>query len=284
MPFVQTSSTPSIDLHYQDSGSGQGTGLIGGAPTVVLIHGWPMSHRMWEAQVTALTAAGVRTVAYDRRGFGDSGKPWTGYDYDTFAADLDDLMTALDLRDVVLVGFSMGGGEVARYLSRYGADRVSKAVFIGSVTPFLLQTAETPDGAPQKVFDDMQAALKKDRPAFLAGFGKTFFNWGLVSHPVSQEMLDYGQTIALFAQPHATAECVTAFSATDFRADMAAVTVPTLVVHGDADQIVPFEASGKKTAEAIPGARLEVFEGAPHGLYATHADRLNALLLDFLRA
>ena len=274
MPFVQTSSTPPIDLHYQDAGAG---------PPVVLIHGWPLSYRMWEAQVDALTAAGFRCIAYDRRGFGDSGKPWGGYDYDTFASDLNDLLTALDLRDVALVGFSMGGGEIARYLGRYGAGRVSKAALVSAVTPFMLKTPDNPDGVDQSVFDDMLNNLKKDRPAFLAQFNKMFVNWGLVSHPVSQEMLDYNQTIALFAQPHATQECVTAFAATDFRPDMAAFTVPTLVVHGDADQIVPIETAGEKAAAMIAGSRLEVVKGAPHGLYATHTDELNGLLLDFLR-
>ena len=272
-----TTSTASVEteIFYQDFGTGQ---------PVVLIHGWPLSHRMWEPQVPVLNAAGFRTVAYDRRGFGHSGFPSGGYDYDTFAADLHDLMTELDLRDAVLVGFSMGGGEVARYLSCYGAERVAKVALVGSVTPFLGQTDDNPDGVPQSVFEGMLKDMTTDRPAFLAAFGKTFFNDGLLRHPLSQEMLDYAWNIAVMAQPQATVACAKAFAGTDFRPDMAAFTVPTLIVHGAADQTVPVEASGDRTAEMIPSARYEVVRGAPHGLYQTHVEEFNGLLLDFLGA
>ncbi|HEX8299123.1 MAG TPA: alpha/beta hydrolase [Rubricoccaceae bacterium] len=272
-----TTSTASVptEIFYQDIGIGQ---------PVVLIHGWPLSHRMWEPQVPVLTNAGFRTVAYDRRGFGHSSFPSGGYDYDTFADDLNDLLTELDLRDAVLVGFSMGGGEVARYLSRYGTSRVSKAVLVGSVTPFLGQTADNPDGVPQHVFDGMLKDMTTDRAAFLQAFGKQFFNAGLLSHPVSQGQLDYAFQIAVMAQPLATVECAKAFAGTDFRPDMAALTVPTLIVHGDADQTVPIEASGARTAEMLPQAQYEVVSGAPHGLYLTHAAAFNEILLRFLGA
>ena len=261
-----TTSTASVEteLFYQDFGTGR---------PVVLIHGWPLSHRMWEPQVPALNAAGFRTVAYDRRGFGHSGFPSGGYDYDTFAADLNDLLTELDLRDAALVGFSMGGGEVARYLGRYGADRVSRVALVSSVTPFLMRTDDNPDGVDPAVFEKMLVQMKEDRPAFLAAFNKKFFNEGLLNHPVSQETMDYAWTVA----------CAEAFAATDFRADMAAFTVPTLIVHGDADQTVPIENSGDRAAAMVPSARYEVIKGAPHGLYQTHAEEFNRILLDFLQ-
>ncbi|HEX8385833.1 MAG TPA: alpha/beta hydrolase [Rubricoccaceae bacterium] len=272
-----TTSTAAVqtELFYQDFGTGQ---------PVVLLHGWPLSHRMWERQVPVLNAHGFRTIAYDRRGFGHSGFPSGGYDYDTLAADLNDLLTELDLRDTVLVGFSMGGGEVARYLSRYGADRVSKVALVASVTPFMMQTADNSDGVDPSVFEEMTAQMTADRPAFLTRFGNQFFNQGLLTHPVSPEQLDYAWNIAVMAQPQATLACAEAFAATDFRQDLAAFTVPTLIVHGDADQTVPMKNSGDRTAKAIPSAQYVVIDGAPHGLYLTHAEELNVVLLDFLRA
>ncbi len=274
MTKITTSTAPvETEIFYQDFGSGR---------PVVLIHGWPLSHRQWEPQVPVLNAAGFRTVAYDRRGFGHSGFPSGGYDYDTFAADLNDLMTELDLRDAALVGFSMGGGEVARYLSRYGTDRVSKVALVSAVTPFLKQTDDNPDGVPPAVFEKMLHDMTTDRPAFLAAFGKKFFNDGLLTHPVSQEMLDYAWSIAVMAQPQATVGCAQAFAGTDFRPDLAAFTVPTLIVHGSADQTVPIKNSGDRTAEMLPDARYEVIDGAPHGLYQTHAEAFNRILLDFL--
>lgn len=277
MPHVKTSSsTPAAEVYYQDCNPS------GTAGTVVLIHGWPLSHRMWEYQINALTEAGYRVVAYDRRGFGSSAMRWGGYDYDTFAADLKDLLDELDVRDVTLVGFSMGGGEVARYFGRYGADRVGKAVFVSSVVPFMLKTDDNPDGVPKKVFDDMMASVKEDRPTFLDGFGKDFVNYDKLSDRISEDLLHYTKHIALKAQPHATQQCITAFGTTDFRPDMSKITVPTMFVHGDADQIVPLDVSAKQGHQMVEGSRLEVIEGAPHGLNFTHTDRLNELFLDFL--
>lgn len=263
-----------IDLYYQDCGEG---------PTVVLIHGWPLSHRMWEYQINALTEAGYRCIAYDRRGFGDSEKPWDGYDYDTLADDLEGLLEHLDLTDATLVGFSMGGGEVARYLGRHGSKRISGAVLIGAVPPYMLKTDDNPEGVDQSIFDDMLANVKKDRPGFLGGFGKLFVNHEGPAPTLSEELLAYNQSIANFASPRATQECIKAFGFTDFRQDLEKIDVPTLVIHGDDDQIVPLANSGQRSSDMIKNARLEIVKDGPHGLNFTHAQELNTLLIDFLK-
>lgn len=209
--------------------------------------------------------------------------PWGGYDYDTMAADLNDLLTKLDLRDVTLVGFSMGGGEVARYVGRFGTDRLRRIAFVSAVTPFMLQTDDNPDGVPQDTFDEMMAGVKADRIRFLDGFGRDFVNFDdLGGDRISEDLVTYNKHIASFAQPYATQQCITAFSATDFRDDLRKADVPALFVHGDADQIVPLEVSAKKAAPLVEDSRLEVIEGAPHGLNYTHTETLNELLLDFL--
>ena len=275
MPYVKTTGAPATELYYQDLGQGQ---------PVVMIHGWPLSHRMWEGQVNALTAAGFRCIAYDRRGFGESGQPAGGYDYDTFASDLNDLMTGLDLRNAVLAGFSMGGGEVARYLGRYGSDRVSKAMLLGAVPPFLLKTADNPGGVDKGVFDGMLEAVKQDRVAFLDQFFPNFYNFEPGSKGVSADLIPFSKWVAWGASPLATQQCIVAFGTTDFRQDLKKIKVPTLIVHGDADRIVPFDVSGKRSHETIKGSRLDVLKGAPHGFAATHTQQLNALMLGFLRS
>lgn len=262
-----------VNIFYEDWGQG--------AP-VVLIHGWPLDHTMWEHQAMALATAGHRVIAYDRRGFGRSSRPWSGYDYDTLAADLNALLTELDLNKVTLVGFSMGGGEVARYLSRYGDARVARAVFVSAVTPFLLQTNDNPDGVPASVFQGMLDGIAKDRFDFLSGFAKHFYGVGVISKPVSQAVLDWNQTVTTLAAPNATAECVRSFSGTDFRADLQAIKIPTLIIHGDADQTVPIEYSGARAAKMIPGAEYKVYEGEPHGLFFTSKDELSHDLLAFM--
>lgn len=276
MPYKSSSAKPSAEIYYEDSG--------GSGQPIVLIHGWPLSGRMWEAQINALTAAGFRCVSYDRRGFGASGKPAGGYDYDTMTSDLRDLIEHLDLRNVVLAGFSMGGGEVCRYFGRSGSERVSKAMLISAVPPFLLKTADNPDGVPKEVLDGILKGVTSDRINFLAGFTQKFFNLDKKKTAISEEVLLYNKSIAWQASPIATQECVKAFSSTDFRNDMKKMNVPTLVLHGDSDQIVPFEVSGKRSAELLKHSRLEVIKGAPHGLAATHAEELNALMLDFLKS
>lgn len=264
----------SIDLYYEDMGQGQ---------PVVLIHGWPLSSRSWEKQVPALLKAGYRVVAYDRRGFGASGRPSTGYDYDTLAGDLNTLMNALDLRDAVLVGFSMGGGEVARYLGRYGSERVQKAVFMGAVTPFLLRTPENPAGLDGGIFEGIRQGIERDRLSFLTSFLGNFYNvHALGRRQVSEEVLRLSWNIAAGASPIGTLACVTSWL-TDFRDDLLSIKIPTLVIHGDDDRILPFTASGSRTHEAVEGSRLVVIAGAPHGLNWTHAEEVNDALIDFLQ-
>ena len=276
MPTFSTTSTPGTVIHYEDTGGH-------GRTPVVLIHGWPLSHRMWEGQINALSEAGYRCVAYDRRGFGESGRPTEGYDYDTFASDLNDLVRTLALKDATLVGFSMGGGEVVRYLSQYGDEgRIAKAVLVAAVPPYLLKAADNPEGVDGSVFESMIAAVTHDRISFLGEFFPNFYNLDAEGRDIGADTLAWVKSIAWSASPLATRQCITAFGTTDFRADLAAITVPTLVVHGDADRIVPLDISGRKSAAAIAGSRLEVIAGAPHGLTVTHGDALNALLLDFL--
>jgi len=261
MPYVKTTGAPETELFYYDVGQGQ---------PVVLIHGWPLSHRMWESQVNALTEAGYRCIAYDRRGFGDSGRPAGGYDYDTFASDLNDLITQLDLQGAVIAGFSMGGGEVARYIGRYGTERIAKAMLLGAVPPFLLKTPDNPQGVDKEVFDGMLEAVKRDRIAFLADFFRTFYNAdeGSGVHP---DLLSFSKWLAWRALPYATQQCIVAFGTTDFREDLKKFDVPTLIVHGDQDRVVPAEVSGRRSHELIESSRYEELEGAPHGYAATHA-------------
>lgn len=276
MKFITTtdqSSGEKVQLSYKDYGSGR---------PVVLIHGWPSSKDMWEYQIDDLVNAGLRVVKYDRRGFGKSDKPWDGYDYDTLTDDLHAILEELDLTDAVLVGFSMGGGEAVRYLSRYGSNgRVSKIILVSAVVPFLGQTSDNPDGVPQSVFADMMEQMKEDRINFLEDFGKKFFGVSLLSHPVSTPYLQYFRGLAEMALPRATQQCAIAFANTDFRADVEAVNVPTLIIHGDADLTVPIANSSDRTAKLIPGAIYKVYEGAPHGLFYTERKRLNQDIIDF---
>jgi non-heme chloroperoxidase len=269
----QENSTP-IELYYEDHGSGK---------PVVLIHGWPLSGASWEKQVAALLATGHRVITYDRRGFGKSSQPAAGYEYDTFAEDLHKLVTALDLHDFALVGFSMGGGEVARYIGRHGTERVNKAVFIAAVPPFLLKTSDNPNGVDGSVFDGIKQGIAADRPAFLAQFLVNFYNVDLLGGKlISDEVVRLSWNIAVGASPKGTLDCVTAWY-TDFRKDLARVDVPTLVIHGDADRIVPIEVSGIPTQKAIKGSRLVTVKGGPHGINWTHADQVNAELVSFLQ-
>ena len=272
MPFIKTGD--GTQLFYKDWGSG---------PPVVLIHGWPLDADMWEYQAPTLAHAGFRVIAYDRRGFGRSDQPWMGYDYNTLADDLKTLIDTLDLKNVSLVGFSMGGGEIARYMTRAGGANVGKAVLVSAVTPFMMKTADNPEGVDRSVFEGMIDGLKKDRPHFLANFSKGFFGVGMLSSPVSADVIQWCGNLAMLASPKATVDCVTAFGETDFRPDMGAFKVPTLVIHGDGDQTVPIEASGKRAAAMIAGAEFKVYEGAPHAVPFTHAERLTQDLLAFLR-
>ncbi len=269
----QENSTP-IELYYEDHGSGS---------PVVLIHGWPLSGRSWEKQLTALLAAGRRVITYDRRGFGKSSQPATGYEYDTFAEDLHKLVTTLDLRDFALVGFSMGGGEVARYLGTYGTERVSKAVFMAAVPPFLLKTPDNPGGVDISVFDGIKKGIVADRLAFLSQFLANFYNLDVLKgKQISDEVVRDSWNIASGASPIGTLECVTAWY-TDFRKDLSRIDVPTLVIHGDSDRILPIEVTGNASQAAIKGSRLVTIKGGPHGLNWTHADEVNRELVGFLK-
>lgn len=274
---MPTIASNGITLHYTDTG-----GI--GRP-VVLVHGWPLSGASWSEQVPALQDAGFRVITYDRRGFGESDKPDAGYDYDTFTGDLAGLVGGLDLRDAVLVGFSMGGGEVVRYAARHNADgRVTGAVLAGAVPPYLLKTEDNPDGGLARAdVDEMIDGATNDREAFLDGFTTSFFSVDgelVVTEEERQQALELERP----ARDEAVVGCIEAFGTTDFREDVAQVAVPTLVIHGDADAIVPFEVSGKRSAEAVADSTLVVVEGAPHGFNVSHAERFNAELLGFLQA
>ena len=275
MPFIET--TDQTTLFYNDWGPRHS-----GVSTVVLIHGWPLDSDMWEYQSVFLASQGLRVIAYDRRGFGRSSQPWSGYDYDTLADDLKAVLDKLELNDVTLVGFSMGGGEVARYMSRHDGARVAKVVLVSAVTPYLLQSADNPDGVDRGTFDQMVDGLKQDRPSFLASFGKKFFGAGLLNFTVTAEIQQWALMMALLGSPKATLDCVRAFSETDFRGDLPAIRVPTLVIHGDSDATVPLAKSGQLAAAMVPGAQLKVYDGAPHGLFFTEKDRLNQDLLAFI--
>ena len=272
MPFIDAAGQR---LFYSDWGSGR---------PIVLIHGWPLTSAMWDYQAVPLAEQGFRVITYDRRGFGQSDKPYTGYDYDSFADDLKALLDHLDLTDVVLVGFSMGGGEVARYMSRHAGARIGKAVLVSAVTPFLMKTADNPDGVDSTVFDGIIDKLREDRPGFLASFAKGFYGVGFITSPVSEAFLDWTLQIALQGSPKATLDCVHAWSATDFRQDLKTFKVPTLVIHGGSDATVPVEKSGALAAKLVPNAKLVIYDGAPHGLTYTERERLNADLAAFARA
>ena len=268
----QENTTP-IELYYEDHGSG---------PPVVLIHGWPLSGASWEKQVAPLLAGGYRVITYDRRGFGQSSKPASGYDYDTLAEDLSRLLTKLHLRSCTLVGFSMGGGEVARYLGKYGSSRVEKAVFMAAIPPFLVKTPDNPTGVDPAGFVATQQALVSDRPAYLSEFFAKFYNVDVLGGTrVSAQAVQASWNVAVGASARATHDCVRAWQS-DFRSDVASIDVPTLIVHGDADRIVPAEVTAMPLSRLVKGAHLVIVKGAPHGLNWTHADQVNEELLRFL--
>ncbi len=268
----QENSTP-IDLYYEDHGAGK---------PVLLSHGWPLNGASWEKQIAALLASGHRVITYDRRGFGKSSQPTTGYDYDTFADDLHRLVTKLDLRDFALVGFSMGSAEVAGYIGKYGTERVRKAVFIGALPPFLLKTADNPGGLDGSVFEGIRQGLVADRLAFLAGFFKNFYNTDVLGGKlISDKAVQHSWNVAAGASAKGTLDCVASW-VTDFRKTLPSIDVPALVIHGDADRILPIGATAIPLSKSIKGARLAVIEGGPHGILWTHAERVNSELVKFL--
>jgi non-heme chloroperoxidase len=263
-----------VDIYYEDHGSGK---------PVILIHGYPLSGASWEKQLPVLLNAGFRVITYDRRGFGKSSQPTTGYNYDTFAADLRQLITQLKLQDVTLIGFSMGGGEIARYFGKYGSKGINRAVFISSVPPYLLKTADNPEGVDGSVFEGIKKAVAADRYAFFTDFFKNFYNTDLyLGKRVSDDVVRASWNIAASASATASLACVPAWLE-DFRENLKRVDVPTLVIHGDDDRIVPLAAAGQRTAKLVKGAQLVVIKGGPHCITWTHADEVNAALLAFLK-
>jgi len=275
MPYVssaQNNQKP-VQIYYEDLGKGK---------PVVFIHGWPLSGSMWEYQITQLTQHEIRCIIYDRRGFGRSDRPFTGYDYLTLANDLKAVLDELNLNEVTLVGFSMGGGEIAKYFSQYGNSRVAKVIFISAVVPFMLKTDDNPDGVPKETFDTMLQAIMDDRPGFLEAFNKEFYGVGLLNQPVSNAYLASSLNKAMDASPIATIACAQSFSSTDFRKDLLKINVPTLIIHGDKDKTVPIKLTGEQTAKLIPGSVFKVYEGAAHGLWFTEKEKLNQDIIDFI--
>lgn len=275
MPFIKSpqNNAEPINIYYEDSGKGK---------PVVFIHGWPLSGAMWEYQVTQLPQQGLRCITYDRRGFGKSDWPFDGYDYNTLTGDLKALLDELDLKDVTLVGFSMGGGEIAKYFSLHGGTRVSKVILVSTVVPYMLQTNDNPNGLPQEMLNVMTKGMIDDRPGFMETFNKDFFGVSMIHHPVSDAFLTNSLTQVMMSSPVATLECAKSFSSTDFRHDVVKINVPTLIIHGDADKIVPIKATSEESAKLISGALFIVYEDEPHGLWYTAKERLNKDLCDFI--
>lgn len=276
MPFITNKNTAeTVDIFYEDYGSGQ---------PVILIHGWPLSRKSWEHQVWKIVESGYRCISYDRRGFGISSTPWNGYDYSALASDLEQIIAQLDLEDVIVVGFSMGGGEVVRYCTDFGTDKIAKAALISSIIPLVKQKEDNPDGVPEKDLQGIQDALEEDRVGFLKEFSKGFYNFEDNKDKVSQAQLDYDFVVASHASPRATIETAKAWMHTDFRDELKNVNVPTLIVHGDSDNTVPIETSANQAAKGITDNVFKVIKGAPHGLNITHKDQLNTILIDFLKS
>lgn len=277
MDFINTNSrenSKKVSLYYEDYGKGQ---------PIILIHGWPLSHRMWDSQIDILVESGFRVIAYDRRGFGESSKPYGGYNYNTMANDLNDLILALDLKKVILCGFSMGGGEVARYIGKYGTSNVDKAILIGAVTPFLKETKDNKNAVDESIFKEMKEGINKDRAGFFKNFGENFVNFDELRDNVSLAQVELNWNIAMQASKKATLDCVDAFGLTDFRKDLERFDIPALIIHGDSDQIVPFEVSGKKAHKLIKNSKLQLITNGPHGLMFTHSNELNESILGFIK-
>ena len=273
MPYIKKQDNKSFELYYEDFGSGQ---------PIILIHGWPLSGKSWELQVPVLLDLGFRVITYDRKGFGKSTPTLDGYDYDGLAADLHELVSQLELKNVILSGFSMGGGEVVRYITNYGSQNVDKIALISSIIPLVKQKDDNPDGVPQNDLDEIMKNLKNDRVTFLESFHKNFYGYGMLSQTVSQKQLDYDWNIASSASPIATLKCAESWANTDFRPELGNINVKTLIVHGDNDKIVPIETSAQQAAKGISDNDFITIEDAPHGLNVTHSKQLNEILTHFL--
>jgi non-heme chloroperoxidase len=273
MSYIKTPD--GTNLYVKDWGVGR---------PIILMHGWPLSADSWDDGAMAFAEAGFRAIAYDRRGFGRSDQPWDGYDYDTLADDLAAVIEHTGATDATLVGFSMGGGEVARYMSRHGGKNVVQAALVASVVPYMLKTGGNPNGVELSVFDAMTAAMKEDRAKFFTSFFKDFFGAGMLSSPVSKETLEWAQMVSLQAGLKPTLACAKAFATTDFRPDLQAFSVPTLIIHGTSDKTVPIDTSARQAVQGIANAKLIEYEGAPHGLFASHKERLTQDLLEFFKS
>ena len=272
MPMIK--ARDGAELYVKQWGTGR---------PVVLLHGWPLSADSWDDAALAIAESGMRAIAYDRRGFGRSEQTFGGYDYDALADDLAAVMEATGATEnATIAGFSMGGGEVARYMSRHGGKGVKSAALISAVVPYMLQTPDNPYGVPQATFDEMTAAMREDRAHFFSGFFDDFYGVGFFESPVSTDLLEWSCNVSMSAGLRPTLACAAAFATTDFRPDIAAFGVPTLIIHGTADKTVPIDATARVAAKAIPSAQLIEYDGAPHGLFATHKDRLRDDLLAFL--
>jgi len=274
MPYLNcNSSNETIQIYYEDLGENN---------PVVFIHGWPLTHAMWEYQLTPMREAGFRCIAYDRRGFGKSEQSLNNYSYDALADDLKCLLDELNLENVTLVGFSMGGGEVVRYCSKYNCERVSKIILVSSVVPYMLKTDDNPDGVSIEEFQEFDNNIRQDRAGFLQEFAKHFYGVNFISRPVSQGILDWTFSLAATASQKATLGCMQSFAQADFRNELASIKVPTLIIHGDSDKTVPVKATSEITAKLIPAAIYKVYDGAPHGLFITDKERLTNDIVSFI--
>jgi len=274
MPYLKSKTDKEeLQIFYEDHGNGE---------PIVFIHGWPLTHQMWEYQLTPLRELGFRCIAYDRRGFGKSDQSLNNYDYDSLAADLKNLLDELNVNNVTLVGFSMGGGEVVRYCSKYNCERVSRIILVSSVVPYMLKTDDNTEGVPLEMFQQFDEQIRDDRPAFLANFSKQFYGVGFLSHPVSSNILEWTNALAFTASQKATLDCMISFSQTDFRKELSSINVPSLIIHGDDDKTVSIKATSEQTASMIAGSVYKVYSGAPHGLFFTHKNELNKDLVSFI--
>jgi non-heme chloroperoxidase len=274
MPYFKTkSSSEELQLFYEDLGTGD---------TIIFVGGWPLTHQMWEYQLTPLREMGLRCIAYDRRGFGKSDQALNNYTYDALADDLKDLIDETGADNITLVGFSMGGGEVVRYCNKYDCEKINKIVLVSSIIPYMLQTEDNPEGVPLEIFQQFDQQIRNDRPAFLNAFTKHFYGVNFITHPVSANILDWSNSLALTASQKAMLSCMQSFSQTDFRSELSSIKIPALIIHGDSDKTVPIKATGEQAAAMIPGALYKVYEGAPHGLFYTNKEMLNMDLLSFI--
>lgn len=275
MPYIESNAGKKpVQIYYEDLGEGN---------PIVLIHGWPLSGSMWEYQVPELLKQGFRCITYDRRGFGKSGFPADGYDYNTMAGDLKALLDELDITNATLVGFSMGGGEIAKYFSLHGGARIKNVILVSAVVPYMLKTDDNPNGVPAETFAEMEAGIMTDRPGFLKQFNKDFYGVELLSNPVSDAYLDIAVVKGMESSAVATLGCARAFATTDFRQDLPKIHVPALIIHGDKDKTVPVKATAEQSAQLIPGATLIIYEGEPHGLWFTQKKRLTEDIAGFAK-